>query len=184
MRCTKTFFSLSLLILLTCLLAACGSTSSTTSSYGSSSAAPTATTDTSTTQTTTGKYATTPTTSASDTHASTIKTTTATVNGKAETVLTNTQGMTLYYFTPDTKTTTACTGGCAGNWPPLLATGSTTPASTATLPGKLTVLADTNGTQVQYNGHFLYTYAGDSAPGQTHGQGVGGKWFVATTSLT
>ena len=183
MRYTKALFSLSFLIILTCLLAACGSTSNTTtSSYGSSSAAPTATTGTSSTSTTTGKYGTTPTTSTNNTDASTIKTTTATVNGKTETVLTNAQGMTLYYFTPDTKTTAACTAGCTGTWPPLLATGSITLTSTA--PGKLTTATNANGTQIQYNGHFLYTYAGDSAPGQTNGQGIAGKWFVATSSLT
>ena len=182
MRHAKTFFSLSFLIILTCLLAACGSTSSTTtSSYGSSSAAPTATTGTSSTSTTTGKYGTTPTTSTNTTDASTIKTSTATINGKAETILTNAQGMTLYYFTPDTKTTAACTTGCIGTWPPLLATGSITLTSTA--PGQLTTATNANGIQVQYNGHFLYTYAGDSAPGQTNGQGIAGKWFVATSSL-
>ncbi len=181
MRYTKTLFSLGFLIILTCFLAACGSTSSSTSSYGSSNAAPTATTDTSTPPTTAGKYGATPTTNTSGTNASTIKTTSATLDGKATTILTNAQGMTLYYFTPDTQTTAACTGGCAGNWPPLLATGSITLTSTA--PGKLTTATNANGTQVQYNGHFLYTYAGDSAPGQTNGQGIGGKWFAATTSL-
>ncbi|GAC1465504.1 MAG: hypothetical protein PVS3B3_27350 [Ktedonobacteraceae bacterium] len=182
MRHTKTLFSLGFLIVLTCLLAACSSTSS--SSYGSSSTASTATPDTSTaTTTTTGKYNATPTTSTGNTNASTIKTTTATINGKAETILTNAQGMTLYYFTPDTKTTAACTTGCTGTWPPLLATGSSTPTGPAALAGKLSAQANANGTQVQYAGHFLYTYAGDSAPGQTNGQGVGGKWFVATTNL-
>ena len=184
MRHAKTFFSLGFLIVLTYLLAACGSTSSTTtSSYATSS--PTTTPDTSatgTTPTTTGKYGATPTTSTNTTNASTIQTKTATINGKAETILTNAQGMTLYYFTPDTKTTAACTTGCTGTWPPLLATGSVTLTSTA--PGQLTTATNANGTQVQYNGHFLYTYAGDSAAGQTNGQGVGGKWFVATTSLT
>ncbi len=184
MHHAKTLFSLIFLIVLTFLLTACGSTSNTTtSSYGSSSsAAPTATTDTSTTPTTTGKYSATPTTSTGNTDASTIKTATATINGKAETILTNAQGMTLYYFTPDTKTTTACTTGCTGTWPPLLATGSVTLTSTA--PGQLTTATNANGTQIQYNGHFLYTYAGDSAAGQTNGQGIAGKWFVATTSLT
>ncbi len=186
MRFAKTFLSFGFLILLTCLLAACGSTSSTatsstTSSYATGS--PTTTPDTSATgpTATTGKYYSTPTTSTGNTGATTIKTATATIAGKAETILTNAQGMTLYYFTPDTKTTSACTGGCAGNWPPLLITGSITLTSTA--PGTLTTFANTNGTQIQYNGHFLYTYAGDSASGQTNGQGVGGKWFVATTSL-
>lgn len=183
MRYAKTLFSLGSLMILISLLAACGSTSSTTtSSYGSSSTTPTATTDTSTTPTATGKYYATATTGTSNTGASTIKTTHATINGKTDTILTNAQGMTLYYFTPDTKNTTACTGGCASTWPPLLATGSVTLTSSA--PGKLTTATNANGTQIQYNGHFLYTYAGDSAPGQTNGQGVGGKWFVTTTSLT
>ena len=138
MRFAKIRLPLGFLILLTCLLVACGSTSTTTSSYGSGSAAPTATTDTNSTPTTAGKYGTTPTTSTSNTNASIVKTTTVTVDGKAETVLTNAQGMTLYHFTPDTKSTPACTAGCTGTWPPLLTTGSGTPASTTTLPGKLT----------------------------------------------
>src|SRR6266568_8812451 len=53
-----------------------------------------------------------------------IKTTSATVNGQSVTILTNAQGMTLYYFKPDTAVTSACTGGCAHIWPPLILTGS------------------------------------------------------------
>jgi hypothetical protein len=34
-----------------------------------------------------------------------------------------------------------------------------------------------------YLGHFLYAFSGDTAPGQTDGQGKGGKWFVATLTL-
>ena len=112
-----------------------------------------------------------------------IKTATAMVSGKSETVLTNAQGKTLYYFTPDTTTTSACTGSCAQNWPPLLSTGSSTPTSATTLPGKLSAQTTANGNQVEYNGHLLYTFAGDSGPGQTNGQGLLGKWFVATSNL-
>jgi predicted lipoprotein with Yx(FWY)xxD motif len=113
-----------------------------------------------------------------------IKTASVLVNGKSETILTNAQGKTLYYFTPDTATTSACTGSCAQNWPPLLATGSSAPTSTTTLPGKLTTLSTPAGKQVLYNGHLLYTFAGDSAPGQLNGEGKLGKWFVATADLT
>ena len=112
-----------------------------------------------------------------------IKTATAMVSGRSETVLTNAQGKTLYYFTPDTTTTSACTGSCAQNWPPLLSTGSSTPTSATTLPGKLSAQTTANGNQVEYNGHLLYTFAADSAPGQTNGEGVLGKWFVATPNL-
>jgi predicted lipoprotein with Yx(FWY)xxD motif len=76
-----------------------------------------------------------------------------------------------------------CSSGCAGAWPPLLFTGSGTPTSSTQLPGKLTVVVDANGNQGEYNGHPLYTFASDTAPGQTNGEAVGGIWFVATPSL-
>ena len=113
-----------------------------------------------------------------------IQTATVTVTGQSETVLTNAQGMTLYYFTPDSATQSACSGACAQTWPPLVFSGSGGPTSSTTLAGKLSVQMDTNGSQVEYNGHLLYTYSGDTAPGQTNGQGLLGKWFVATPSLS
>ena len=117
------------------------------------------------------------------TSAAIIKTTSATVNGKSVTILTNAQGMTLYYFKPDTATKSACTGSCASNWPPLVFTGSGSPASATALPGTLSVVTDTHGQQLEYNGHLLYRFSGDTAPGQTHGEGIKGVWFVATTTL-
>jgi predicted lipoprotein with Yx(FWY)xxD motif len=59
---------------------------------------------------------------------------------------------------------------------------NTSPATRFT--GKLTVVADANGNQAGYNGHPLYTYSGDTGPGQTTGEGVGGVWHVCTPSLT
>ena len=118
------------------------------------------------------------------TSAAIIKTTSATVNGKSVTILTNAQGMTLYYFKPDTATKSACTGSCASNWPPLVFTGSGSPASDTALPGTLSVVTDANGQQVEYNGHLLYTFSGDTTPGQTNGEGIKGVWFVATTTLS
>jgi predicted lipoprotein with Yx(FWY)xxD motif len=113
-----------------------------------------------------------------------VKTATAMVNGKSTTILTDTTGKTLYYFTADTPTSSACSGSCASTWPPLLFKGSGSPQSASTLPGTLSVVSDANGQQVAYNGHLLYTYAGDTAPGQTNGEGIRGKWFVATPDLT
>jgi len=112
-----------------------------------------------------------------------IKTTSATVNGQSVTILTNAQGMTLYYLKPDTATTSACTGTCAGNWPPLVSASSGSPTSANALSGTLSVVTDANGQQVEYNGHMLYRYSGDTAPGQTNGEGIKGVWFVATTTL-
>ncbi len=169
-----------LVALFVLLLAACGGAngSTTTSSYSSNSSSSTPTTS---------QAAPTPapaTPAAASAGAAMVKTMTATVAGKSATVLTNAKGITLYYFTPDTTTSSACTGGCADNWPPLVVTGSSTPTSAASLPGKLTVQKNTNGTQVQYNGHFLYAFVGDQAPGDTKGEGLAsGKWHVATTTL-
>src|SRR5262249_59210591 len=101
--------------------------------------------------------------------------------GQATITLTNSEGRTLYYRTTDTPSASTCTGGCAGPWPPLLTSGS--PVAAASLPGTLGSLSDANGTQVTYNGHLLYAYAGDSKPGDTNGEGIGGVWFVATPAL-
>ncbi len=112
-----------------------------------------------------------------------IKTGTATINNQSVTVLTNKQGLTLYYRTDETPTTTQCNGGCLSVWPPLLASNGATPTSSATLTGQLTVLSNTSRPQVEYNGHALYTYASDTAPGQANGQGIGNVWYAATPSL-
>jgi predicted lipoprotein with Yx(FWY)xxD motif len=112
-----------------------------------------------------------------------IQTATATVKGQSQTVLTDAQGMILYYFTADSATQSACSGSCAQMWPPQLFTGSGVPTSSTTLTGKLSAQTDANGNQVEYNGHPLYTFSGDTAPGQTNGEGLFGKWFVATPNL-
>ena len=94
------------------------------------------------------------------------------------------KGLTLYYRTSDVPPSTVCSGGCAGAWPPLVVSGSGTPTSATSLSGKLTIVADANGNQVAYNGHPLYTYSGDTDPGQTSGEGFGGVWHVVTPGLT
>ena len=170
--------------LLAVLLVACGSTSNTSSSGSSASSGATSTPTSSSYSNGYGSTSTpTATATATTSGAALINTATVTVKGQSMTVLTNAAGDTLYYFKKDTTTTAACTGGCATAWPPLLASGSGTPTSATTLTGALTVQSSANGSQVEYNGHFLYTFSGDKAPGQANGQGIGGNWFVATPSL-
>lgn len=110
-----------------------------------------------------------------------IGTHSATVGGKTETVLANSQGMTLYYFDSDATDSASCTGGCTGTWPAMLSNGA--PAVDGSLPGTLGVIADANGHQVTYNGHPLYTYSGDTAAGQANGDGIEGKWHAATPNV-
>ena len=111
-----------------------------------------------------------------------VETASVSVDGKTETVLTNSAGRTLYYFTKDSPTKIACSGTCAGIWPPF-----TTSASTVSPPsgvsGTFTIYDGANGRQVEYNGHPLYIYSEDTGPDQSHGEGVLGEWFVATPSL-
>jgi predicted lipoprotein with Yx(FWY)xxD motif len=99
-----------------------------------------------------------------------------------EQVLTNAQGMTLYWFAPDTSTTSKCTGSCATYWPPLK--GPVTAGSGVT--GTLSTITRSDGTtQATYDGHPLYTYAADTAPGQNKGNGLnvsGGLWYEMTVS--
>ncbi len=113
-----------------------------------------------------------------------LQTATVAVKGQSETVLTDTHGMTLYYFTADSATQSACSGSCAQMWPPLLSTAPGGLTSSTTLTGKLSVQTDANGNQVEYNGHPLYTFSGDTTPGQTNGEGLFGKWFVVTPNLS
>ena len=103
-----------------------------------------------------------------------------TISGAA--VLTNSAGFTLYWFAPDTSTASKCTGSCATYWPPVK--GPATAGSGVT--GTLSTITRSDGTtQVTYDGHPLYTYVGDTAPGQNKGNGQnlsGGKWYEATVS--
>ncbi len=97
-------------------------------------------------------------------------------------ILVTSDGRTLYAFMPDTATTSACTtaNGCAGLWPPLIATGTPTGGSGVTA-SLLTVLTDANGMQVVYGGHPLYTFKNDTAPGDVKGQGFAGNiWHVVS----
>ena len=103
-----------------------------------------------------------------------------TINGTA--VVTDAKGMTLYWFAPDTSTTSKCTGACATYWPPV--TGPVTAGSGVT--GTLSTITRPDGTtQATYDGHPLYTYIGDTAPGQAKGNGKnlsGGLWWEMTVS--
>jgi len=107
---------------------------------------------------------------------------TATIGGM--TVLTNAQGFTLYWFALDTPARSACYGTCAGYWPPVTVTG--TPSAGPGVTGKLSTIRRSDGnTQVTYNGHPLYTYVGDTAPGQAFGNNLnlnGGPWHQMTVS--
>jgi predicted lipoprotein with Yx(FWY)xxD motif len=115
--------------------------------------------------------------SASPSGAATVRTASVTVGGKTETILINGHGLPLYFYKPDTAAKSLVSGTLAQLWPPLT---SAAPAA-AGLSGKVTVVMDSHGDQVTYNGHPLYTFADDHA-GQVTGQGVQ-DFFLATPGL-
>ncbi|HTG42084.1 MAG TPA: hypothetical protein VK697_10790, partial [Methylomirabilota bacterium] len=85
----------------------------------------------------------------------------------------------------DTNGTSACIGACAANWPPVAAP-SPLPTSLPGVTGQLgTITRQDGSSQLTVAGHPLYTFAGDSAPGQTNGQGKtldGGLWTVSSAA--
>ena len=105
---------------------------------------------------------------------------TATIKGA--TALTNAKGLTLYWFAPDTMTTSNCNGTCAQLWPPVHGRVTAGPGVT----GQLGTITRADGAiQATYNGHPLYSYAADTAPGQAKGNGLnasGGVWHEVTAS--
>ena len=139
------------------VLAACGSSSSGSGGGTAASSAPSA---------------------ASSASGAMLKTTT--IGGT--TVVTDSQGMTLYWFAIDTSSKSNCNGSCLHFWPPLK--GPVNAGSGVT--GKIGVITRSDGSkQATYAGHPLYTFVGDTAPGQAKGNGKtlsGGKWWEMTPS--
>jgi predicted lipoprotein with Yx(FWY)xxD motif len=151
-------------------LAACSSSSS------SSSSAPTTSSPT-TSNAPAGSSASASSGSASGAAAATAEgLKTASIGGV--TLLTNAKGFTLYSFAPDTATKSACSGACAAAWPPQTAS--------ATVKSPYATIKRSNGsTQLTFDGHPLYTYVGDTAPGTASGNDVnafGGLWHEVPAS--
>jgi predicted lipoprotein with Yx(FWY)xxD motif len=91
-------------------------------------------------------------------------------------IVVDSAGMSLYMFMPDNAGAPTCAADCAKAWPPLTGEASAGDGVDAGLIG--TAEHPESGTQVTYNGWPLYYFAGDSAPGDTNGQGQGGVWYV------
>ncbi|MEP7022647.1 MAG: hypothetical protein ABJB47_02305 [Actinomycetota bacterium] len=92
------------------------------------------------------------------------------MKSSAGTVLTNSKGFALYTFAKDKGGTSACYGQCGKFWPPV--DGPATVASGVKLSGSFGTTTRKDGSkQLTYNGHPLYTFAGDHKPGDVNGNG-------------
>ena len=129
----------------------------------------------------TGGSTSTPTSTSSPAAATAGSLKTATIGGA--TVLTNASGFTLYSFAPDTSTKSNCNGTCAQNWPPVKG-----PVTASGVTGTFGTIKRSDGSvQATFDGHPLYAFVGDTAPGQAKGNGLnaaGGLWHEVTTSGT
>jgi predicted lipoprotein with Yx(FWY)xxD motif len=101
-------------------------------------------------------------------------------------ILVTPKGFTLYRYLPDpangTRSNCTTQGGCIQSWPALvLPKGHTKPVAPKGLTG-LTAVKDSHGWQVRWNKHLLYTYTGDTKPGQANGEGLANIWYACIVS--
>ena len=100
-------------------------------------------------------------------------------------ILVDGRGRTVYVFANDKTSKSTCDGACAADWPPVKAPAKL-PASQPGVTGALGTTTRSDGThQLTVAGHPVYNFSGDSAAGQTKGQGItlnGGLWTVVLPS--
>jgi len=100
-------------------------------------------------------------------------------------VLVDSAGRTLYLLSADSTGRSTCNRSCLTIWPAAdgaLAAVSPAAGISATA-GTLT--RDDGSRQLTINGHPAYAFSGDSAPGQSNGQGIvsfGGTWSAFSSA--
>ena len=96
-------------------------------------------------------------------------------------VLVNSRGHALYLFEKDRHGKSACSGGCAAFWPPLIVKAKPTVGAGLSRSLAGTTRRADGRLQATFNGHPLYTFALDTKAGQTKGEGLdkfGAEWYV------
>jgi predicted lipoprotein with Yx(FWY)xxD motif len=96
-------------------------------------------------------------------------------------ILVDSRGRTLYLFEKDRNGVSACNTACASYWPPLTSGGNPRAGNGV----RRSLLGLNRAHQVTYAGHPLYTFVGDTRPGQTAGEGLndfGGGWDALAAS--
>jgi predicted lipoprotein with Yx(FWY)xxD motif len=99
-------------------------------------------------------------------------------------MLVDSQGRTLYLFLSDSGSKSTCYSDCASNWP-ALTTDARPTAGDGVEASMLGTTTRTDGTtQVTFDGHPLYRFAGDTAAGDTNGEGIGDVWYAVAPDGT
>ena len=92
-------------------------------------------------------------------------------------ILTDADGVTIYFFANDTEGTSNCEDDCLANWPAVEAEDNPTAGEGVT--AELGTIERSDGTrQLTVNGFPAYYFAGDAAAGDVNGQGQGDVWWV------
>jgi predicted lipoprotein with Yx(FWY)xxD motif len=102
------------------------------------------------------------------------------VSSPLGTILVDQGGKTLYLFEADSMNKSNCSGGCLALWPAVMADGKAT-AGSGVSAGMIGTA--TGSSQVTYAGHPLYWFSGDTAAGDTNGEGLtdfGGAWYAVS----
>ena len=92
--------------------------------------------------------------------------------------LTDGAGRTVYLWVKDKGTNSTCSGNCTTFWPPVTSSGKASAGAGANASDLGSSKRSDGTTQITYAGHPLYYYSGDTAPGQTNGQGNNGFGFL------
>ncbi|MEU8530824.1 SCO0930 family lipoprotein [Streptomyces sp. NPDC048629] len=94
-------------------------------------------------------------------------------------IVVDSRGFTVYRFTKDKQwpMTSACVGACLDKWP-AVAPVDENDTKGITLRNFLVLDRPDGVKQQTINCWAVYTFAGDTKPGDTNGQGVGGTWFA------
>jgi predicted lipoprotein with Yx(FWY)xxD motif len=112
----------------------------------------------------------------------------ATAESDVGSILVDRDGNTLYLFAKDSRGASSCTGDCAKAWPPYAAKGTALHAGDGLKGSLLKRMTRADGAkQLTYNGHPLYTFSGDSKPGDITGQGsnaFGAHWYAVSPQGT
>jgi predicted lipoprotein with Yx(FWY)xxD motif len=117
----------------------------------------------------------------------------ATSTGQLGTILVSGgDSRTLYFADGESAMSVKCTGECLSFWTPLTVSGAASPSASAGLSGSVGSFHRADGaTQVTFQGHPLYTFKLDNAPGDTAGNdfmdafgGVSFTWHAVTAAGT
>jgi predicted lipoprotein with Yx(FWY)xxD motif len=100
-------------------------------------------------------------------------------------IIVDSAGRTVYMYVPDgASTTSKVPVALAALWPPVVVSGAVIAGSGVTAAKLASDRQKDGSTQVAYNGHLLYTFSNDKAPGAAAGQGLGNVWYVLTPAGT